>query len=82
LETLTQIALNKHCLEGVALQNAAQEFQDFPPSITTDELSRVHNRKNVAETMKDPSFCSDDFANEAGWVCALVEGRPAGSENN
>jgi len=56
ITTLTQIALNKHWLEGVALQNAAQEFKDFPPSITTDELSRVHNRKNVAEAMKDPSF--------------------------
>ena len=45
ITTLTHIALNKHWLEGVGLQNAAQEFQDFPPSVTTDELSRVHNRK-------------------------------------
>jgi hypothetical protein len=54
--TLTQIALTKHWLEGVALENTARQFKDFPPSITSDELSRVRNRKNVAEGMKDPAF--------------------------
>jgi hypothetical protein len=54
--TLTQIALTKHWLEGVALENTARKFKDFPPSITSDELSRVRNRKNVAEGMKDPAF--------------------------
>ena len=54
--TLTQIALTKHWLEGVALENTARMFKDFPPSITTDELSRVRSRKNVAEGMKDPAF--------------------------
>ena len=54
--TLTQIALTKHWLEGVALENTARKFKDFPPSITSDELSRVRSRKNVAEGMKDPAF--------------------------
>jgi hypothetical protein len=54
--TLTQIALTKHWLEGVALENTARKFKDFPPSITSDELSQVRNRKNVAEGMKDPAF--------------------------
>jgi hypothetical protein len=54
--TLTQIALTKHWLEGVALENTARKFKDFPPSITSDELSRVRNRKNVAEGMNDPAF--------------------------
>ena len=54
--TLTQIALTRHWLEGVALENTAREFKDFPPSISSDELSQVRNRKNVAEGMKDPSF--------------------------
>ena len=54
--TLTQIALTKHWLEGVALENTAREFKDFPPSITSDELSQARSRKNVAEAMEDPSF--------------------------
>jgi hypothetical protein len=54
--TLTQIALTKHWLEGVALENTVRKFKDFPPSITSDELSRVRDRKNVAEGMKDPVF--------------------------
>ena len=56
ITTLTQIALTKHWLEGVALENTARKFKDFPPSITSDELSQVRNRKNVAEGMKDPAF--------------------------
>ena len=49
ITTLTQIALTKHWFEGVALENTAREFKDFPPSITSDELSQVRNRKNVVE---------------------------------
>jgi hypothetical protein len=56
ITTLTQIALTKHWLEGVALENTARKFRDFPPSITSDELSQVRNRKNVVEGIKDPSF--------------------------
>jgi hypothetical protein len=56
ITTLTQIALTKLWLEGVALQNTARQFKDFPPTITSDELSQVRNRKNVAEGMKDPAF--------------------------
>ncbi|HWW98625.1 MAG TPA: hypothetical protein VNY74_13050 [Edaphobacter sp.] len=56
ITTLTQIALTKHWLEGVALENTARKFKDFPPSITSDELSQVRSRKNVAEGMKDPAF--------------------------
>jgi hypothetical protein len=33
-----------------------RKFKDFPPSITSDELSQVRNRKNVAEAMQDPAF--------------------------
>lgn len=54
--TLTQIALTKHWLEGVALENTARKFKDFPPSISSDELSQVRNRKSVAEAMQDPAF--------------------------
>ena len=56
ITTLTQIALTKHWLEGVAIENTARKFKDFPPSINSDELSQVRNRKNVAEGMKDPAF--------------------------
>jgi len=47
ITVLTQIALTKHWVEGVALENTARKFKDFPPSITSDELSQVRNRKNV-----------------------------------
>jgi hypothetical protein len=43
-------------LERVALENAARKFKDFPPSIASDELSQVRNRKSLAEAMQDPSF--------------------------
>jgi hypothetical protein len=56
IAVLTQVALTKHWVEGVALENTARKFKDFPPSITSDELSQVRNRKNVAEAMKDPAF--------------------------
>ena len=56
ITTLTQIALTKHWLEGVALENTARQFKDFPPSIMSDELSQVRNRKNVTEGMKDQAF--------------------------
>ena len=55
ITTLTQIALSRHWLEGVALENTAAKFKDFPPSITPVELSRVRNRKSVAEAMQDPA---------------------------
>jgi hypothetical protein len=56
ITVLTQIALTKHWVEGVALENSARKFKDFPPSITSDELSQVRNRKNVADAMEDLGF--------------------------
>ncbi len=56
ITTLTQIALTKLWLEGVALENTAGLFKDFPASITEDELDRVHRRRSLAEAMKDPAF--------------------------
>jgi hypothetical protein len=56
ITVLTQTALSNHWVEGVALENTARKFKDFPPSITSEELSQVRNRKNVAEGMHDPPF--------------------------
>lgn len=53
--TLTQAALNKHWLEGVALENMAAKYKDFSPSITAEELSRVHNRMMVKDRGKNPA---------------------------
>jgi len=58
ITTLTQIALTRHWLEGVALENTTRKFSDFPRSITTDELSQVHHRKSLSEAMHDPSFAA------------------------
>jgi len=56
ITTLTQIALTKHWLEGVALENTAQEFKDFPASITSDELDQVRHRPSWVEEMQNPAF--------------------------
>ena len=56
ITTLTQNALTKHWLEGVALENTAQEFKDFPPSITSDELDQVRHRPSWADEMQNPAF--------------------------
>jgi hypothetical protein len=66
---LTQIALTKHWVEGVALENTARKFKDFPPSITSDELSQVRSRENMAEAMQDPAFAlTISRMKEAGYV--------------
>jgi hypothetical protein len=56
ITTLTEIALTRHWLEGVALENTARKYSDFPRSITTDELDQVRHRKSLSEAMHDPSF--------------------------
>jgi hypothetical protein len=56
--TLTQTAMNKHWLQGVALENLAAKYKDFPPSITPDELSQAHNRQNIADGVKSPAFAA------------------------
>lgn len=56
ISSLTQIALTRHWLEGVALENTARIVKDFPPSITSDELSQVRGRKNVVEGRNDAAF--------------------------
>ena len=48
---LTQVALNKQWLEGVALENMAAKYEDFSPSITTGELSQAHNRESISDAM-------------------------------
>jgi len=54
--TLTQIALTRHWLEGVALENTSRIFNDFPHTISSEELSHIHNQKTLVEAMKDPAF--------------------------
>jgi hypothetical protein len=56
ITALTQIALTRHWLEGVALENASRKFSDFPHSVTNDELSQVRHRKTLINAMQDPSF--------------------------
>ena len=56
--TLTQAAMNKHWLQGVALENMAAKYKDFSPSITADELTRAHNRQSIADGMKNPAFAA------------------------
>lgn len=56
--TMTQVALNKHWLEGVALENMAAKYKDFSPSITATELAKTHNRASFTSAMKNPAFAA------------------------
>jgi hypothetical protein len=56
LTTLTQTALTRHWIEGVALENTARIFKDFPPSITSSELSRIRHRQALSQEMHDPAY--------------------------
>ena len=56
ITTLTQTALNKHWLEGSALENTGRLFRDFPPSVTYAELSRIHNQKSLDEEITSPAY--------------------------
>jgi hypothetical protein len=56
ITTLTQIALTRQWLEGVALENTSRIFKDFPHTVTSAELSHIHNQKTLTEAMKDPAF--------------------------
>ena len=55
---LTQTALTKHWLEGVALENVAAKYKDFSPSISDSELAAAHNREGIAAGMKNPAFAA------------------------
>ncbi len=56
--TLTQVALNKQWLVGVALENLAAKYHDFYPSVTTAELSEAHNREPIIDEKKNPAFAA------------------------
>jgi hypothetical protein len=56
--TLTEAALNKHWLAGVALENLAAKYKDYYPSITADELSEAHNRKPFDTEAHNPAFAA------------------------
>jgi hypothetical protein len=56
--TLTQTAMNKHWLQGVALENLTMKYKDFSPSVTPDELSQAHKRQNIADGVKSPAFAA------------------------
>jgi hypothetical protein len=42
ITTLTQIGLTKHWLEGVALENTARKFKDFPPRLPQTNSLRLY----------------------------------------
>ena len=56
--TLTQAAMNKHWLEGVALENMAAKYKDFSPSITAAELAKAHNREVLTSAARNPAFAA------------------------
>jgi hypothetical protein len=56
--SLTQVAMNKHWLEGVTLENMAAKYKDFSPSITTAELAKVHNREVFTSKKENPALAA------------------------
>jgi hypothetical protein len=56
ITTLTQIALTKHFINGLDLQNLADTFKDFPPSLTLTELFQLHHSPSPAELMQNPAY--------------------------
>ena len=56
ITTLTQIALTKHFINGLDLQNLSDNFKDFPPSLTLAELFQLHHNPTKAEIMQNPAY--------------------------
>jgi hypothetical protein len=56
ITTLTQIALTKHFINGLDIQNMSDQFKDFPPSLTLAELFQLHHNPTKAEIMKNPAY--------------------------
>jgi hypothetical protein len=56
ITTLTQIALTKHFINGLDLQNLADKFKDFPPSVTLAELFQLHHNPTQAELLQNPAY--------------------------
>ncbi len=56
ITTLTQIALTKHFINGLDLQNMSENFRDFPPSLTLAELFQLHHNPTKAEVMQNPAY--------------------------
>ncbi len=56
--TLTQIALDKHWLLGVAIQNMAAKYSDFSPLVTALELAQAHHRQGALYSAKNPAFAA------------------------
>ena len=56
ITTLTQIALTKHFINGLDIQNLSDTFKDFPPSFTLAELFQLHHNPTKAEVMQNPAY--------------------------
>jgi len=81
---LTRTALTRHFLFGVALQNLRAVFQDFPQTVTLEDLQRMRHLPD--DTSKGPLAAADALTKErlraAGWVPYTIgppETRPAAS---
>ena len=56
ITTLTQMALTKHFINGLDLQNLAVTFKDFPPSLSLAELFQLHHNPTKAQIMQNPAY--------------------------
>ena len=53
---LTETALHKHWLLGVAIENVARKYNDFQPPLSEQEMSRAHSRLGGVYSAKNPAF--------------------------
>jgi len=56
ITTLTQIAMTKHFINGLDLENLSENFKDFPPSLTLTELFQLHHNPSRSELMQNPAY--------------------------
>jgi hypothetical protein len=87
ITTLTQIALTKHLINGLDLQNLADNFKDFPRSVTLTELFQLHHSPSQAELMQNPAFLKTfsrlkDAGLSTSWFEPQSPQTPAGKSPN
>lgn len=69
--TLTQAAMNKHWLEGVALENMAAKYKDFSPSITR-RIGKSSQTRKFHLCNEGPRFRRNNLPDGGGRVWTVV----------
>jgi hypothetical protein len=68
--SLTQTALTRHFLLGVALENLQRSFRDFPPTVTLDEVHQLRHPPDgrTRASLNSAEELTNNRLKAAGWV--------------